>query len=439
MHLFNYPRNLQRACPVLRTTLLRDSLIGGALACVSFAASAQFNTQNQALGQPDQIEDVLSFEAGLDISRHDNIFLLTEGRNPPAFFGDSKRGDTLLTGLFGVKFDRDVSLQRFTVTGRILPVKYVTYSQFDYVGYDVGANWNWAIGRPWFGTLGLDRGQRASEFSETQGVNDTNLQETTRLYFTGGLRLTPSWALIAGIDNTQLDNSVAQFLPSNYDFTGLEIGARYAPGTGTELDFLYRQTDGKYPNRQVTDSLGNLLGAAIDNGFSQDEFLIRTTYQPNEDARLVGQFGYTKREFDNLPQRNFSGPTARLTYDWRPGGRFFMGADLVRDIYSDEILTSNYVDVRRIVLRPTVRLTGKTSLNGTFSYSKLIYEGDPGFVANAAAVRDDTLIVYGVRFDWQYSRNVVFNLNLQRIDRDSNYVRQGYVDNVIGVGGKINF
>ncbi len=417
----------------------RQWLVAPLLLTLAAGAHAQFTSQNQALGQPEQVSDVLTFEAGLDISRHDNIFLLREEAVVPAIYGDSKRGDTLITGLFGVKFDRDVSLQRFTVTGRILPTKYLTYSQFDYVGYDLGANWNWAIGRPWFGTLGVALGQRASAFSEVQNINDSNLQKSTRLYFTGGLRLTPSWALIAGVDNLQSDNSVASQQPSDYDFTGLEVGAKYAPGSGTELDFVYRTTDGKYPNRQVTDSLGNLLGAAVDNGFQQNEFLVRMTYLPNEDARLTGQIGFTERSFDNLPARDFSGPTARLNYDWRPGGRFFMGAELVRDIYSEEILTSSYVDTRRVALRPSLRLTGKISLNGTISYSQLLYEGDPGFVASNADVREDKLTVLGLRLDWQYSRNVLFNLDYRRIDRKSNYQQAEYADNVIGLGAKINF
>lgn len=442
MNLFNKTPAAPEKTAALRTSsgaARHRVAVGAVLMLVAGVANAQFNTQNQILGQPDQIEDVLTFEAGLDISQHDNLFLLREGQNPPALFGDTKRSDTLIGALFGVKFDRDFSLQRVTLTGSLRPVKYLTYSQFDYVGYDLGANWDWAIGRPWFGKVGFTVGQRASEFSEVTNINDTNLQRITRIYFNGGMRLTPDWALIAGIDRIALDNSVASVAASDYTFTGLEVGGRFAPGTGTEIDIVFRRTDGEYPNRQVTDSLGNLLGSAVDNAFTQNELLLRTSYRPNEDSLLAGQIGFTQRSFDTLSQRDFSGPTARLSYDWRPGGRFFMGAEILRDIYSEEILTASYVDTRRIALRPSFRLTGKISLNGTFSYSQLLYEGDPGFVANNTAVRKDTLTQLGLRVDWQYSRNVLLNLEFRTLDRGSNFANAEYKNNILGLGAKVNF
>jgi len=400
--------------------------------------NAQAVAQGQGLGQPQQVEDVLTFEAGADLTYEDNIFLLPEGASPAAIFGDTSRSDSRIDALFGVKFDRDVSLQRFTVSGRIKPVKFVNYSQFDHIGYNFDANWAWAIGRPWFGTLGLNFGQGASSFADVR-QSEKNLQRTRRVYFTGGLRLTPSWALIAGLDNTTLDNSTAAQEASNQDFTGIEAGARYAPGTGTELAFVYRRTDGEYPNRQVVDAGGGVLGTPIDNGFVQDQFLLRAQYKPNEDARIFGEVGLTSRSFDNLPERDFSGPTARLTYEFRPGGRFFMAADLIRDIASQEILTANFVDTTRIALRPSFRLTGKTTLNFNLSYAQLKYDGDPGFVASSAQVREDELTSLGVRADWQYSRNIVFNVALLMRERDSNFINNRYDATSFSIGGRLSF
>ena len=394
--------------------------------------------QGQGLGQPQQVEDVLTFQAGADLTYEDNVFLLPEGANPVGIFGDTSRSDTRIDALFGVKFDRDVSLQRFTVGGRITPVKFINYSQFDYIGYNFDANWAWAIGRPWFGTLGLNLGQVASSFADVR-QSEKNLQRTRRVYFTGGLRLTPSWALIAGIDNATLANSTAAQEASDQDFTGIEAGARYAPGTGTELAFVYRRTDGEYPNRQVVDAGGGVLGTPIDNGFVQDQFLLRAQYKPNEDARIFGEVGLTKRSFDNLQERDFSGPTARLTYEFRPGGRFFMAADLIRDIASQEILTANFVDTNRIALRPSFRLTGKITLNFNLSYSQLKYDGDPGFVANTAEVREDDITILGVTADWQYARNIVFNVGFLMRERDSNFINNRYEANSFTIGGNLSF
>lgn len=419
-------------------TPARLALAISMLTAAGVSSQAVAQGQGQGLGQPVQVQDVLTFQAGADLTYEDNVFLLPDGANPSAIFGDTSRSDTLINGLFGVKFDRDVSLQRFTVSGQILPVKYINYSQFDYIGYDFDANWAWAIGRPWFGTLGVNIGQVASSFSDVR-QSEKNLQRSNRLYFTGGLRLTPSWALIAGIDNTTLTNSTAAQESSDQDFTGLEFGARYAPGTGTELALVYRRTDGEYPNRQVVDAGGGVLGTPVDNGFVQDQFLLRAQYKPNEDARIFGEVGLTKRSFDNLTERDFSGPTARLTYEFRPGGRFFMAADLIRDIASQEVLTANFVDTNRISLRPSFRMTGKITLNLDLSYAQLKYDGDPGFVASTAEVREDEITTIGLRADWQYARNVVFNVGFVTRERDSNFINNRYDANSFSIGGRLTF
>lgn len=399
---------------------------------------AQF--QSQALGQPEQVADVLTFQAGVSVERNDNLFRLADGVDPTPTYGKADRADTIVSGQFGVKFDRDISLQRVTVSGEIRPVKYLTYSRFDYVGYTGLANWNWAVGRPFFGTLGLRLDQTQSSFVDVQQA-EKNLQRLNKVYFTGGMRFTPSWAAVVGLDNTSLSNSTVAQRASDYDFLGAEVGARYAPGTGTELEFVYRRTDGDYPNRQVVDSVGGVLAinGGVDNGFSQDQFLARLQYKPSEDSRISGAIGLTERNFDNLPERDFSGPTAQLNLDWRPGGAFFMGVDLVRDIYSEELLTANYVQVTRLNLRPSFRLTGKLTLTGLASIEKRAYEGDPGFVASNNQVREDDLNTYGVRLTWDYARNIEFGVYFEREERDSNYANLDFVNNAFGLTGRLSF
>lgn len=409
-----------------------------ATALLPLTASAQ----NTSLGQPIQVQDVLTFSAGLTLDQNSNVFLVDDSVSDAVFaarYGDTSRGDTVLTGQFGVKFDRDFSLQRITATGTIRPQKHINYSQFDNVGYDAGVNWDWAVGRPWFGKVGIRLRQSLSDFNDVQ--QDTkNLQRFTNFYLTAGMRLTPSWAILTGFDSDKLDNSTQAQAASDRRFTGTELGVRFAPGTGTELDLVYRRTSGDYPNRQLFDALGQplLTNGGVDNGFSENAILARLQYKPNEDTTLSGELGYTRRSYDNFADRDFSGPTARLTMDWRPGGAFFMGVDLIRDIGAEELLTANYVDLTELRLRPTFRLTGKTSLAGLVSFQNRDYGGDPRLVTTNAPVREDKLTRFGITANWQYSRNILFTLGLRREARSSNYNGLDYDNNVLSIGGQIN-
>src|SRR5690606_16575459 len=140
--------------------------------------------QSQAIGQQDLVTntqgladvnpDVLTFRAGVGLEHHSNIFNLPDGVEPTeATYGGSGRSDMQLRGLFGVNFDKQVSLQRFQLFGQLEPVKFMEFSRFDHVAYDLGANWDWAIGRPWFGTLGLRLTQRLSGFDSIT-ITDKN-------------------------------------------------------------------------------------------------------------------------------------------------------------------------------------------------------------------------------------------------------------------------
>ncbi|MGC1441525.1 MAG: outer membrane beta-barrel protein, partial [Burkholderiaceae bacterium] len=109
----------------------------------------------------------------------------------------------------------------------------------------------------------------------------------------------------------------------------------------------------------------------------------------------------------------------------------------VRDIAEDQILSANYVDLTELRLRPTIRLTGKTSLAGLLSFQNRDYGGDPGFATGATLVRKDKNNVLGISADWQYSRNILVTLGYRREARSSNYPNLDYDNNVLSIGARI--
>lgn len=374
--------------------------------------------------------DVLLINAGLELARHSNIFALPDGVSPRPIYGKSSRSDTILTGLFGVSFDRQVSLQRFRLDAAVMPVKLFEYSEFDHVGYSAGGHWDWAIGRPWFGTLGARLTNRLTPFGNFFS-NNKNTERRLKVYGSAGMRLTPDWAVFVGIDNETLDNSYAGVESSDYRFLSTEAGVRYFRSGATQLDFVWRRTNGDYPNRQVTDSVGNLLPGAVDNEFQQNSLLARVQFRPSNDTVFGGEAGYTRREFDNVSERDFSGPTARLFLDWKPTGAFTMRTELFRDIQSEELLTASYIDRTGIALRPSMQLTGKIVLSGIAAVSRASYEGDPGLSGLGAPARKDDLRVLGLGVGYEYARNITVNLEARRTARSSNFDAFEYDDNML--------
>jgi len=414
----------------------------GLLAIVPLAASAQatlgqFNRPPIAEYGVAPLEifsadrDVLQLYAGGEVEHRSNVFALPDGVSPQAIqavYGSTSRSDTLFRGLLGVSFDRQVSLQRFRLDASIIPVKFREYSEYDHVGYSLGGHWDWSVGRPWFGTLGARLTNALTPF-DTYISNQKNMERRAKIYASGGMRFTPSWAAFVGFDTETLDNSYAGVQAADYSFASTETGLRYAPGTGTRVDFVWRHTNGEYPNRQIVDDVGNLLPGTVDNEFSQNALLARLEVRPSNDSRIGGQIGFTSREYDNVSQRDFSGITGRLNLEWRPTGAFTMRVDLIRDIQSEELLTASYVDLTALRLRPSLQLTGKTTLFGRLSVERRSYEGNPGFVL--ATTRKDDVTLLGAGLGYEYARNITLNLEALYTDRKSNYAAFEYDDTML--------
>jgi hypothetical protein len=377
-----------------------------------------------------QDRDVLQLYTGVELEHHSNIFALPDGTNPSAIYGKSSRSDTILRALAGVTFDRQVSLQRFRLDASVIPVKMLEYSRFDHVGYSAGGHWDWAAGRPYFGTLGFRFTSAATPFGNYY-INRENIERRARFYGSAGIRLTPDLAAFVGLDNETLDNSFSGVRAADYDFLSTEAGLRFARGDARTIDLVWRHTNGDYPNRQVVDALGNLLPGAVDNEFRQDAILARLQVRPSNDSRIGGQVGYTRRSFDNVSERDFGGITAGLNVEWRPTGLFTMRAELFRDIQSEELLTASYVDLTTLRLLPRYQLTGKIALNGLVSVSRASYEGDPGLAASAAQARKDDINVLGIGLGYEYARNITVNLDARRTQRKSNVGSVEYTDNVL--------
>jgi hypothetical protein len=374
---------------------------------------------------PDQA-DVLQLGVGANLEYHSNLFALPS----------NARSDTVLTVPLTVRFDRAFARQRLQLDAGATPTKYLDNSRLDYVGYTAGGLWDVEVGRPVYGQAEVRLTRFRTPFSSS--FTD-NIEDRALLRALAGFRFTPSWSVFGAIDQNTLDNSAALQLQNDYTFRGYEAGLRYEPAAATDLDFFYRRTDGNFPNRQVLDATGGLLPGAIDNSFNQDAYLARLTYRPSDQARIIGTAGYTKRDYGTLPQRNFSGLTLGVLAEWAWTGAVTMRVNLVRDIQPDTSVNASFVEVQRIALEPTIRVSGRTSVTPVASWERRLYEGDPGFVTSGLSARRDTLSRLGAEVRYEFARNVYLNGYFWNLRRSSNYSLFEFTDNVVGFGVRALF
>lgn len=387
-----------------------------------------------------QDQDVIRVTVGAEVERHSNLLRLDQGVSPTTVTGDSSttsRGDTLIRGTLGLGFDREYSLQRFRASALVSPTKYSNFSRFDHIAFSGDVNWDWEISGPLSGQVGFRASRTLLGFYAALGpVGDRNLVTRTEPYFVGRLRITPSWRLRMGLDQSQVSNSLANFKDGDFTANGTEAGIEFAPGTGTEFSVNLRNVRGKYPNLQTLSLLGvPFAGNGLDNSYKQNDLIARLRYRPSEDSLIGGFFGVTKRSYDIDGSRNYSGPTAGLELNWRPSGAFYMNANLNKRLDLPSVFTTNHVDVTELLLRPNVVLTGKTSLTGRLEYSDRRFSGDP----TTGFERKDTVFVYGVGAAYDFSRVLRFTADLIQEERSSNIAGGNFKNTIMWFGATGRF
>src|SRR6185503_15177232 len=90
--------------------------------------------------------------------------------------------------------------------------------------------------------------------------------------------------------------------------TSLIAGVDYVTPALNSIGGQFKYTDGVYDSLQV---VGPLL---IDNSFREYETSVVAHWMVTAKSTLDGRFGYTSRQYDQIPARDFGGLTWRIAY-----------------------------------------------------------------------------------------------------------------------------
>lgn len=383
--------------------------------------------------------DVISLTAGLSLMRDSNVLRLSDNATVPAGYGTDKRGDLYMLGSLGIAFDRMISQQRLQAYADVNGYKYREYDDSDNIGYRAGVNYDWVIGRPLFGRVGLRTARVQPQVQDrlvSQPGLERNRVNTQTAYLDGGFRFTPNWSIIAGWELERWRNSSRVYEDTDLDQNSFEAGVRYAPGTGAEFDLVFRRTNGDFKNDRLFADDGTAYLVPIQRqDFKQNALLARVAYKPSEDSRIAGRIGYTKRTYDSANVRDFSGVTTGIDVDWAQTGNLMWRFSVSRDIVPDiSAMTSAYADARGFRVAPTIQATGKIKLMPFLSYTDYRYDGDTGTVR-----RNDKLTSLGLTVDYEIRRNLHALFDLRRDERNSSLDTLDYTANLIGVGIRARF
>lgn len=388
--------------------------------------------------EPDSRRVQFSVSGGV---HHDNnIFRLSDRAAVP---GVTDKSDTIYRVGIGLKADLPVSRQRFLFDAKVDNYTYDRYDQLDHVAYRAGAAWKWQAGPRLTGDVGYTRRRFLSDLGEVQAPLKDIITED-RAYGSAGFMMTPRWRVRGAADYVKRDHGEPSRQILQLRIASGTVGLDYVTPANNSIGGQVRFSHGDFPNRQV------FPGGTVVNDYDEYEVAAVLHWIITGKSVFDARVGFTKREHDEVPQRDFDGLTARLSLDWAVGAKTLINASVWRDIRSVEEqgtldqAAASFIVSKGASIGPVWAPTSKLVFQLKAVYEERDFRGDPGpafgaFPGSPGVQREDEF--YGVRLSAGYTprRNLQFSASAERGDRNSNIFLRDFEYTRVSGNAKFQF
>ena len=377
--------------------------------------------------------DRLELFASEGLTYDDNVFRISRNVDPQTAIGSSSRSDLYSTTSAGLNLNVPWSRQVFQGGWATHVTRFNRFDDLDFTGHDARAVWLWQVGNDLSGQLGHTESKALASFVNIQ-ARLANPLTTKQNFLNAVYALGARWRLRGGVtDLTQRNGEVSRQI-SDVDIRTRDVGLAYITPAGTQLGVAAGREEGEFPNREF------IAGDFIDNAYTQNSVGVFADWTPSGASHWNARVDRVRREFNELPQRDFNGTTFRVLYDWRYSPRFTTSTVVHRDIAALlQDIRSTFNLTTGVTVTPVYALTEKMTLTGMFDYSRRRNLGDPGFVLTDTPAREDRLWTTGVTLTYRALRTLTFLGSLQHESRTSNAQFADYQANIVSISARIGF
>lgn len=372
--------------------------------------------------------DALNFELSQTLSYDNNLYRLPDGFAAPG--GD--RHDVVSVTRAGLLFDRSYSRQRLRADLSMSRSRYAVHGDLDYDSPDARLNWGWQLGNRLSGTVGYEYRETLAGFDD-YGDTRRNINTYSRAFASADYWLHPDWAVGLGYgkSNSRFDRDTQ--INSEFESRSLDFNLTYRPASGNRVVLTLRDTDGLYPGR-------NRNPGSI-REYRQQEARLNMHWQLTGISKISGYIGQTRRSYEFAPNRDFSGTTGRLAFDWAPTVKTAISLSVRREIGAEEDLLANYALTDVVSLASTWQLTSKVTLGANWERRQRDYGGDPQLVIVIGSVpdRNDVTQRYGLNLNYQPERALTLALSYVHQNRDASTALREYESDAIYLSGSFRF
>jgi exopolysaccharide biosynthesis operon protein EpsL len=375
--------------------------------------------------------DTLNFSVGATLRHEDNLFRLSENRDPLATLGKPTKADDIRVTYFGVQLDKSYSLQQFHLDAAVSDYRYQTFQSLNFQARDYSALWKWHLTQRFSGNLSLDRKQTQANFADYTNYAGNNTRTTENRRFDINARLDGSWYLTGGVAQSEYRITQAFTAEDSSRQRSVDAGVRYLAESGSSITLLSRQIRGEYPDRVLNPA------SLLDTDFRQTDTELRMEWIASGKSALKGRLTHLDRKHENFAERDFQGTAGRIDYIMTPTGKLQLKLSAARDIASWQDANSSYYVNDSIAFAPVWQISSKTDLRFNLERSQRDYMG--GAITALPVARQDQVRTAQLSLDWAPARAIALTASVQRDQRSSNVANLDYKANAVSITAQFSF
>lgn len=271
----------------------------------------------------------------------DNVLRLgVGGPVPEGFFKTDRSSTTTVLG----GFDQPIGRQRVFANASLRDTRYERNQTFDNQGYNLRGGIDWSTVERLSGSVNFSANRSLQRFNSAEigFLREKNLETVRSLNTSFNLGLITEYSLELRGGRTEVRNSLQQPSVQAREFTqdNAALGLRWRPSAITSIGLSVGATRGRYPKFRITvDEQQQPNGFAADR-FKRDDIELSASYRPTGASSLEAQISSGKTVYDLNSQRDFSGLTGRLAWNWQPTGKLSFSTAVTRDTGQDSYATA---------------------------------------------------------------------------------------------------
>lgn len=375
---------------------------------------------------------VLSYAEG-NIKPYFSITTLNDSNiyrveNTDLLASDRTADDTIYKSALGVDVDWNLSRQVLSFGVGLVDNRYKNNEQLDNLAKKMNANWNWVVGSKFSGNLAANQSVSLADFESLDGF-ETSERTSSVFGFSGGWLFHPNWRVGVGLDisDSSYDTSGLQFLDLKQTTTSLNLS--YLAGTGSRIGLLLQTTQGELPNRVVTEV------STIDNEYTQNVFALTTLWNVTGKSNINARISLVTRAHPNIPQQDYQGTNASLSYAWTPTGLLRFNLEAFKRIASSEDVIGGYSENTGFNFSTNWKVSGKVSVRAKVGRENRDYSAQS--LDNTPSL-DDIYNNQSLTLNYKIHRNFDISMSYSKKQRESNQTLRDYDADLLSLSLKVN-